>query len=210
MKTSVTICILLLSLSSRAAGQSYVGGAGMINAGYMWSPALASSLHSSTGNTLQFHKGYVVIGAEINYRNDKTVLAVSGYIGTQKAKPVDDKFAEPFMWKAHVSFGHVIFRQKSLFIYPAVGVGAMESSLTYHTVTDSRVHIIIRAPSMDVSIHSDYFLDKIRGNDFINVVMVSLRIGYTRSISSSPLPGWSMTLSFGGLAFMKNKPAKKI
>lgn len=205
MKTLVTICILLLSLSSRAVGQSYVGCAGMVNAGYTWSPALASSLHSLTGNTLQFRKGYAVIGAEINYRNDKTVLALSGYIGTQEGKPVDDEFAEPFMWKAHVSLGRVIFSRKSLFIYPALGVGTMESSLTYHTITDSRVHIILRAPSVDASIHFDYFLDKIRGNDFINVPMVSLRIGYTRSMSLSPLPGWNMTLSFGGLAFMKNK-----
>jgi len=203
MKHSVTVCILLLSLASRAVGQSYVGGAGMVNAGFMWSPALASSLHSLTGNTLQFRKTYAIIGAEMNYRNEKMVLALSGYIGAQEAKPVNDKFAEPFIWKGHGSFGWIIFGRKSLFIYPAAGIGVMESSLTYHTITDSRVHILMRSPSMDISIHSDYFLDKIRSKDFINVSMVGLRVGYTRSLSSSPLPGWSITLSFGGLAFMK-------
>jgi len=182
----------------------------MINAGYMWSPALASSLHSLTSNSLDFHKGYAVIGAEINYRNDKTVFALSGYVGSQEAKHTGDRFIEPFMWKSHASFGWIIFSRKSLFIYPVVGAGLMETSLTYHTTGDPEFHILMRAPSMEISIHSDYFLDKIRSTDFLSVAMVSLRAGYTRGLSSSPLPGWTVTLSFGGLAFMKNKSEKKI
>jgi len=181
----------------------------MVNAGYMWNPALASSLHSLTGNSLDFHKGYVVIGAEINYRNGKKVFTLSGYIGTQEAKHTGDKFVEPFMWKTHAGFGWIIFNHKSLFVYPAVSVGAMETSLTYHSTGDSEIHTLMRAPSMEISIHSDYFLDKIRSYDFLTVAMVGLRAGYTRGLSSSPVPGWSVTISFGGLAFMKNKSDKK-
>jgi len=182
----------------------------MINAGYMWSPTLASSLHSLTGNSLDFRKDYIVVGAEINYRNEKAVFALSGYIGTQEARRSMDRLIEPFMLKTHASFGWIIFSRKSLFIYPVAGAGIMETSLTYHTTGNPEAHILMRAASMEISIHSDYFFNKIRSNDLINVAMVSLRAGYTRGLSSSPLPGWSITLSVGGLAFMKDKSEKKI
>jgi len=114
------------------------------------------------------------------------------------------------MLKTHASFGWIIFSRKSIFIYPVAGAGIMETSLTYHTTGNPEAHILMRAASMEISIHSDYFFNKIRSNDLINVAMVSLRAGYTRGLSSSPLPGWSITLSVGGLAFMKDKSEKKI
>ena len=177
----------------------------------MWTPALSSSLQPSTGRSVNFLKGFPIIGTEFNYRDGNSIIALSGYFGTQEAQLSDGLLIEPFIWKANGGFGWIVIKNKSLFVYPLAGFGLLESSLTYHTTTDSDVRAIIRSASVDCSIHADYFLNQsIKEERFFSVAMVSLRLGYTKGLSARELQGLSLTVSFGGIAFMKHKYPVKI
>jgi hypothetical protein len=211
MKALSLFLFLIESATLTTVAQSYVGGSATVNAGYMWTPALSSSLQSSTGHSVNFLKGFPVIGTEFNYRNGNSIIALSGYFGTQEAQLPDGLFVEPFIWKANGGFGWIVVKNKSLFVYPVVGIGLLESSLTYHTTTNSDVRAIIRSASVDCGIHADYFLNQPgKEESFFSVAIVSLRLGYTKGLSARELQGLSLTVSFGGIAFMKHKYPVKI
>lgn len=215
MKTRMTIIsIVMVSMLTVPLGtmaQSYVGGSGMVNAGYMWTPASSSSLRSFTGKSAGLPKGYATIGTEINYRNGSSVVVISACLGMHKGILTDGKFIEPIMWKTSGGFGRMIFRSNSLFVYPVLEIGVLESSLIYHNNSDSDIREVNRSFSLGCNLHTDYFLnhdDKAEG--FFSVTMVSVRLGYTNGLSAHELNGFHLAISLGGLSFLKHKQLSKI
>ncbi|HZY81000.1 MAG TPA: hypothetical protein VFE50_15865 [Cyclobacteriaceae bacterium] len=206
----IFLLISLFGITRQSTGQSYVGGAGMVNAGYMYTPGLSSSLNSIPATSANFKNGYATIGAEINYRRDKNVIVLSGYIGTQEAQFLHDQYLEPFISKAHVGFGRMVYQSKSISIYPVLAAGAIQSSLIYHRAQDSDPHSVMTSPSMAIGVHFDYLLNHETINEsYFNAAMISIRAGYTTGFSSARLQGWTLTVSFGGIAFLKKLSPEK-
>lgn len=204
-RTIVALLLLLVTVLQSAA-QSYVGGAGMVNAGYMYAPAISSSLSSTLGNSFKFQKGFTVIGAEMNYRNHPLVLVASAYVGTSEARSFDGKVIEPFIWKAHGGVGRIIYQGNALSMYPVVGLGTIQSSLTYHSNSNPDINNVMTSPSVDCSLHLDYLLNgHVATNNFFQATMLSARVGYTHGLARNKLQGWNITISFGGIAFLRNK-----
>jgi hypothetical protein len=200
---------LIFGIVFQSAGQSYVGAAGMVNAGYLAMPVLSSSLNSLPGNSIHFRGGYMLFGGEINYRYERLVGVGSAYIGVKEGKYFGSQLIEPLMWKTHGGVGWIVYQGHSIFVYPVIGGGAIQSSLIYHTRSESQTHSQRTAPSMDISLHFDWVLnDDPHSEDFYNTAMISVRFGYTRSLSLSELQGWAVTVSAGGLAFLKHKPSR--
>jgi len=211
MKIAGVLIASMLLPSVACSGQSYVGVSGMVNAGYMWTPALSSSLRSLVGGSVDFQKGYSIIGAEMNYRNGSSVIFISGYIGTQEATLNNSRLIEPFIWKAHGGFGWVVLKTKSLSIYPVFGSGIFESSLIYHNKTDPDLRTVTRSASIDVGIHSDYLIAQTSDEGgYFSATTVGIRVGFTKGLSARELQGFYVKVSFGGLAFLKHKHHSKL
>lgn len=206
-KQIVTLALVfMMSVHSRSIAQSYVGGSGFVNAGYMWTPSLSSTLQSAAGNSVNFQKGYALIGGELNYRDGNAVVELSGYFGTQEGQPSNGQIIEPFLWKTSAGLGWIVTKNKFLFVYPLIGLGTLESSLIYHRSTDSDVRAVTRSVSVDCSVQADYFLNSlIREEGFFSAAIVSLRLNYTKGLSDHELQGISVTVCVGGIAFMKRK-----
>lgn len=189
--------------------QRLTGSAGMVNAGFLSTRYSDGSVQESLPDSIQFGRGYTLIGAEGYYRNDHAILSLSAYMGIQGYQPSGEKLFERSLWTAHIGFGWIINRQNNLCIYPSVGLGATTISLTEYRqdpYDELRInHTVI--PTVDISLHFDcLLLQGYSDTDAVNGVVLGLKTGYTAGTSSpAQIGGWYATISVGGLAFLKKK-----
>jgi hypothetical protein len=222
-KILAAIAVVFTGSVSVAVGQSYVGCAGVVNAGYVWTPALSSSFRPFTQDSLQYKNGFTLVGADFSYRNGKARVVFSGYLGFQEAEQLPRKIVEPFFWKSHAAFGWTIYTNKSFSLYPQIGAGATGTSLNWYgdSMSDLQTASAV-APSIDLSFHIEYLLLDIAEEESVhNASVFSINAGYTRGLATMKwngrseeqnhkitphqLQGWYVTISVGGFAYIKNR-----
>lgn len=195
----ISILIITVVFSSQGIAQSLSGVVGMVNAGFMAS--------RDVGDSIRFGTRYTLVGAEGYYRTGKAIISLSGHIGLQEAKPKGDKLLEPYLWTAHAGFGWLLTGKSRLCIYPAIGVGVNQLSITEHSqYTDTHNDIVtLTAPSTDLSLHFDYLiLEPGSKSVIVNGIALGAKIGYNFCIvPPRQVQGWYFTISVGGLAFMR-------
>lgn len=206
--SALVVTSVLLLISHRGVAQHLSGVVGMVNAGLTSAYHPVSPTETGVTDSIRFGNMYTLVGAEGYYRNGNAVIFLSGHLGVQEAQPNRDKFLEQFLWRAHAGFGWLLTSKSKFSIYPAVGLGVSELSLTEHSKhADSHVDIIkTTTPSADLSLHCDYLLlDPGPNETIVNGVALGVKIGYNFSIASvGQLQGWYFTICVGGLAFMRN------
>jgi hypothetical protein len=211
LSTKVRLAIMafpLLLTTASAMAQDFSGGVGMVNAGFISTPRLRSSMKRDAADSVRFGNKYTMIGVELYYRNGKAIVSLSGDLGLQASQASGEKLLEPSLWIAHAGFGWVVSGNSTFCIYPSVGLGFSGSSITEHTRhTDTHIEIMKKTtPSVDVSFHFDYMLLDPSNDNFCNGVVVGIKTGYNIGvISPSQFQGWYLTVSVGGLAFMTKK-----
>jgi hypothetical protein len=190
--------------------QKIIGAAGMVNVGFISTKHFAASVEHLNEDSVQFGNGYTMIGADGYYRHGNTIISISGYLGVQGARTSGEKILERSLWTAHAGMGWILWNSQRFTFYPAVSFGLTGLYLTEHrqhpaTYIDT-IHTTI--PSTDLSLHLDYLMLDTDTNDrVVNGIILGMQTGYNYGISSStPFQGWYLTVSVGGLAFMKKKP----
>lgn len=196
-------------LTTAAVGQQVSGFAGMVNAGVISTKHFASSVENLYPDSIRFGNGYTIIGADIYYRNGRAILSVSGYMGLQGSLDYGDKILERSLWMTHAGLGYVLWSNEKVTFYPSVTFGVTSLSLTEHR-QHSATHVEMvnkTIPSADFSLHFDYLMtDASRDDQFVDGIILGIQSGYNYGISSTtPFQGWYLTVSVGGLAFMKKK-----
>jgi len=197
---------LAVLFSSQGVAQRLSGAVGMVNAGFT-STHVAPTSDGEIADSIRFGNSYKTVGAEGYYRNGKAIIFLSGSLGFQAPIFRRDNLLEPFLWRAHAGFGWLLSDKSNLSIYPAVGLGVSELSITEHDKhIDTHIEIAkTRTLSADLSLHGDYLiLDSGSGDTSVNGIALGAKIGYNFSVlSPRQLQGWYLTVSVGGLAFLR-------
>lgn len=216
-------CLILTSLlcHTESSAQFYVGAVGTVNTGYISTNKSTSAINSLVSDSVHFRNGYTLIGVEGYYCQKRAIVFISGCIGFQKAQPQGKDLVEPFTWNAHSGFGWIVSKNEKFALYPSFGIGATGLSASRYVYTNKEAEDIqIIAPSMEVAFHVDFLLtDPCPSCEVVSGIVLGLKAGYNRgfkavywqnedrergaSISPSQFQGWYITVSVGGLAFLK-------
>lgn len=221
-KISAALAITTMLTATPASSQYYSGAVGTVNTGYMSARQLTSSVREASSDSISIKNGYTLLGAEGYYLRDKMILSLSGYIAVQSFQADDTDLVEPFLWTSHAALGWTIFRKNNLFVYPTLGAGVTGFSITrYHNSAETVADVAKVLPaSMEFAIHLDYLMtDPYSEGRIVNGIVFGLKAGYHRAVTTghwhysngqtgvairpSQLQGWYVTISVGGLAFLK-------